>query len=131
MKKVIRITESDLARIVKRVLNENPSDMITIKAWDDIYQRDMGAPRTYNFDTTNHHLRNNEVVFTANITGLIPSPMEMNIPCGETGGRVYIRTGKLKRPKPGDILYITDAARKLLTKKCGAYVYNDTKVKRV
>jgi hypothetical protein len=120
MKKVIRLTESDLARIVKRVIMEQP-EMIKIKAWDNKEKRDMGAPRTYNFDTTNHHLRNNEVRFDAQITGQIPSPMEFYIGCGETGGRVYIMSGKNKRPKPGDILYITDAALKQLTKKCTAY----------
>jgi hypothetical protein len=119
MKKIIRLTESDLARIVKRVIMEQ-SEMIKIKAWDNKEKRDMGAPRTYNFDTTNHYLRNNEVLFDAQITGQMTNPMEFGIYCGETDNTVHVNSSQY-RPKPGDILYITDAARKQLTKKCTAY----------
>jgi len=42
MKKIIRLTESDLTRIVKRVINENKKDMIRIPSMYDGVRMELG-----------------------------------------------------------------------------------------
>jgi hypothetical protein len=42
MKKIIRLTESDLTRIVKRVVNENEEDMIRIPSKYDGVRMELG-----------------------------------------------------------------------------------------
>jgi len=124
MKKVIRLTEYDLTRIVKRVLKEE-GEVIKIKTWDTKEDRDKGLPRNYNLDTTNHHLENNSVYFDSQIVGTTyggGTRLKMSIRCGDMSGLIVIG-GNNKHTQ-----YITDAARKLLSKKCDAYASNDTKV---
>ncbi len=125
MKKVIRLTEYDLTRIVKRVLKEE-AEVIKIKTWNTKEDRDNGVPRKYNMDTTNHKLINNTVYFDGTIAG-INFPKEFSIRCGDMSGLIELVNGNI-RGNNMNTQYITDAARKLLTKKCDSYASNGNKV---
>ena len=127
MKKIIRLTEYDLTRIVKRVLKEE-AEVIKIKTWNTKEDRDRNLPRKYNLDTTNHHLENQTVYFDGTITGTnMPTTQEFSIQCGDMSGNIVLVNGNI-RGNNMNTQYITDAARKLLTKKCDSYASNDTKV---
>jgi|688.fasta_scaffold14346_18 hypothetical protein len=135
MKKVIRLTEYDLTRIVKRVLKEE-SEVIKIKTWNTKEDRDNNLPRKYNMDTTNHKLINNTVYFDGQIVGTetkttgggtVGSPNEFSIRCGDMSGLIELEQAYITGHNLNS-QYITDAARKLLTKKCDSYVSKDTKV---
>ena len=130
MKKVIRLTEYDLTRIVKRVLKEE-SGVIKIKAWENKKNFDSGGPSSHNFDTTNHILKNNRVFFNARIPGNSSGGDGLlSIRCGENPNYsgLDIENGFLGEHMHHRHLYVTPAAVKLLTKKCDAYASNDTKV---
>jgi len=128
MKKVIRLTEYDLTRIVKRVLKED-AEVIKIKTWNTREDRDNNVPIKYNMDTTNHHLENNTVYFDGTIAGTNSpnSPKEFSIRCGDISGLIELVNGNI-RGNNMNTQYITDAARKLLTKKCDSYASNGNKV---
>ena len=135
MKKVIRLTEYDLTRIVKRVLKEE-SEVIKIKGWENKKNFDSGAPSSHNFDTTNHIIKNNKVFFNARIPGNSSGGDGLlSIRCGAgPTSWVNVENGSLGKHMQGgnlvtfNTLYVTPAAIKLLTKKCDAYASNDTKV---
>lgn len=131
MKKVIRITESDLARIVKRVLNENASEIIRIKTWNNKESRDNGNPIDNNFDTTNHELDRKYVYFDAvqpfenDLAAIKKTSKRFYINCGDLSGKINEVTWNNEN---GITHYATTTAAQLLTKKCNSYVSNDTKV---
>ena len=130
MKKVIRLTEYDLTRIVKRVLKEG-SEVIKIKAWRNKKDLDSGYPPAFNFDTTGHVIKNNRVFFNGHIPPANSgSDALLSIRCGAVGNNwVNVENGALGvKLNTGDSLHLTPAGMKLLTKKCDAYVSNDTKV---
>ena len=138
MKKVIRLIEYDLTRIVKRVLEEE-AEVIKIKTWDTKEDRDNNLPRKYNMDTTNHKLINNTVYFDGTIVGTdtkiispgggtIGHPNAFSIRCGDMSGLIELEQANYITGNNLNSQYITDAARKLLTKKCDSYVSKDTKV---
>jgi hypothetical protein len=140
MKKVIRLTEYDLTRIVKRVLKEE-SEVIKIKAWDNEVNFKNGASRSHNFDTTNHTLKNNRVFFNAQIVGTDGKNSQgtlssglLSYRCGAGTNHLNVENSSLGTHMQGgklvplNYLYVTPEAIKLLTKKCDAYASNDTKV---
>ena len=135
MKKVIRLTEYDLTRIVKRVLKEE-SEVIKIKAWKNKKDLDSGYPPSFNFDTTGHVIKNNKVFFNGHIPPANSgSDALLSIRCGAgPTSWVNVENGSLGKHMQGgnlvtfNTLYVTPAAIKLLTKKCDAYASNDTKV---
>ena len=67
MGRIIRLTESDLARIVRRVINEAEGDPITIRVWPTT---DITKPPIYRLDISNIQLKNNMLVFSYVITGM-------------------------------------------------------------
>jgi hypothetical protein len=131
MKRVIRLTESDLTRIVKRVINEQSSGVIKIKAWRTEEEMKNGSARSFNLDTTDHKIQNNSVLF--NVTtpkayddgGRLPQGPS-GIPCDTRPNRPNYITAKSAGKL--DYLYISDEGRKALTKLCDAYVSNDTEM---
>ena len=131
MKKVIRLTEYDLTRIVKRVLKEE-SEVIKIKAWDNLTNSLNGGSRSqYNFDTTNHTLKNNRVFFNAQIVGTDGKNDQgtlsrgiLSCRCGSTANYLNVENSSLGTHMEGgklvplNYLYVTPEAIKRLTKKC-------------
>ena len=123
MKKVIRLTESDLTRIVRRVLKES-SEVIKVKAWRTKEEKANGSARSFNLDTTDHNLMNNMVYFQVRTAGMIQSINGISsIKCGDTSGKMLTELlGKTA------YVYVSEEGRKKLTKMCDAYVSNDTKM---
>jgi hypothetical protein len=71
MKKIIRLTESDLARIVKRVISEenNAATTIKIKAFATPDWQKTGKVRALNLDLTNFVLKGTKVTFNYRTPG--------------------------------------------------------------
>ena len=142
MKKIVKLTESDLTRIVKRVINEQseikifdpkqviniPKETIKVKTWFNKEGRNGSQPRDFNLDTYDHKLVNDYVSFKFKSPGDDPKDnlgkREGNgtIRCGELDGKMFI-----DRNGWSGVVYVTEAARKKLTKWCDAYASNDTK----
>lgn len=125
MKRVIRLTESDLTRIVKRVIKEQSSEVIKAKAWSTADERDKLSPRGYNLDITNIKLTNNEVRFDYTIPGE-PLKGYGGTFCGG-GSRKDSITISMYNQKIAKDLYLTPLAFKKLTKVCDEYVSNGAK----
>ena len=66
MGRIIKLTEQDLARIVRRVINEAEGDPIKIKLWPTT---DITKPVMYRIDISNIQLKNNALVFSYVIAG--------------------------------------------------------------
>jgi hypothetical protein len=66
MKRIIRLTESDLTRIVKRVIEES-DEKPTMKV--RMYNKFGSTERGANLDLSNMKLRNNEVSFDFKVAG--------------------------------------------------------------
>jgi hypothetical protein len=66
MKRIIRLTESDLTRIVKRVIEES-DETPTMKV--RMYNKFGSTERGANLDLSNMKLRNNEVTFDFKVAG--------------------------------------------------------------
>jgi hypothetical protein len=128
MKKVIRLTESDLTRIVRRVLKEQSSEVIKVKAWESKDDRDKQVARSYNLNITNLRLSNNTVKFdyttpSDRTVGEIPTKGFGNTSCGTKNNSIGIdMKGKFK------FLFLTPEGSKKITKLCDSYVSNDTKM---
>ena len=83
MKKVITLSESDLRRIVKKVLNEQTSEVVKVKVFLSPEDKQKGVARAFNLDITNIKLRGQYVWF------------EYSTPGGgnQTAGRIINRNG--------------------------------------
>jgi hypothetical protein len=130
MKRVIRLTESDLTRIVRRVINEQSSGVIKIKAWKTEEEMKNGSARSFNLDTTDHKIENNMVLFNVTTPSSYSSPGRLpegpsGIACEKPNRPNYITVKNASRL---DHLYISEEGRKALTKLCDAYVSNDTEM---
>ena len=92
MKRIVRLTESDLARIVRRVINEAPTDtkLGMVKMWGSSF-RDVYAPNekvTFKFIVSNFSDRVEGVIFSAKVTvtdfgkklGLKPENINIPLP---------------------------------------------------
>ena len=147
MKKIIRLTESDLTRIVKRVLKEE-NETIKVKAF---YKSDSsGMRRSLNLDTTNHKVVGTNVVFDYSVPGgsgaqtITVSNNSGNYGCSAkvTSGQGQVSCGDLDRviilgnvKKVGckesstgnDYFYLTPEGYKKLSSKCNAYASTGTK----
>ena len=97
MKNVIRLTESDLTRIVRRVINEQSTEVIKVKVFGKTDDQKKGYSRSCNIDAKNIKLSGNRVKFdytipgdvmcniwngTASVSGQIPSKGRGSIGCG-------------------------------------------------
>ncbi len=69
MKRIIRLTESDLTRIVKRVLKEGNETIIKVKAYWDKKYAEVGSRRSLNLDTTKHKVVGTKVEFEYKVPG--------------------------------------------------------------
>ncbi len=156
MKKIVKLTESDLARIVKRVLKESSSDVVKIKAFEKAgYEvSGSGKVRALNLNLTNVHLENTKVVFDYSLAGgttdVVYSNQMNNYGCmvKVSKGTGSYRCGEkhmifLKNVKhvecesiPGgegynggyDVFFITPKGKSSLMKWCDAYVSNDIEI---
>ena len=128
MKKIIRLTESDLTRIVRRVIKEQSSGVVKVKAWGTREDRDKQVPRGYNLNITNLRLSNNMVQFdysTPSDTTLGEKPTKGygNAGCGSKDNTIGVNmNGKFK------FLFLTPEGSKKVTKLCDSYVSNDTEM---
>ena len=146
MKRIIRLTESDLARIVRRVIREDEEinhlpevtvtgkRVIKVKAWNNQKDRDSNKPADLNLDTTGHKISNTTVKFLWTIAsdGNGDENLETEgfggIGCQGSGGRIYIKsTGPSSNSSFNDNMYVSEAGRKKLTALCDEYASNDTK----
>jgi hypothetical protein len=78
MKRIIKLTESDLTRIVKRVLNEQPTKVIKVKVFGGSDDQKKGYKRSCNIDVKNIKLYGDQVRFDYTVPG---------------GARCYINNG--------------------------------------
>jgi len=132
MKKLIRLTESELTTIVRRIVKESSSGIfnkqIKVKAWESKSEKDSGTAQDYNLITTNHKPQNNMVLFdfttptTRQNKGILPKG-EAIIKCGDNSGIINAHMGN-----EWVDLFVTDKGRKALTKMCDSYVSNDTEM---
>ena len=131
MKKIIRLTESDLTRIVRRVIREDEEKVIKVKAWYNQKDRDSNNPADLNLDTTGHKISNTTVKFLWNIAldgnGGENTEGYGGIGCQGSGGKIYIRSTRPSRNSGNDNMYVSEAGRKKLTALCDEYASNDTK----
>jgi hypothetical protein len=128
MKKVIRLTESDLTRIVRRVLKESSSDVIKVKAWASKEDRNQQVERSYNLNITNLRLDNTEVRFDYTIAsdvtmGVTPKKGFGTAICGAKDNFIGTNMGGRYTA-----LFLTPEGSKKITKLCDSYVSNDTKM---
>ena len=139
MKRIIRLTESDLARIVKRVINEENNETIKIKAFTTPDWQKTGKVRALNLDLTNFVLKGTKVTFDYKTPGgvdeeVIPytypnKPIKINsgkgdYRCGvENEIHLFYRNGSAVAP-----FWITDNAQSKLSKWCDAYAQNDSEM---
>jgi hypothetical protein len=126
MKKVIRLTESDLARLVRSVLKEQSSGVVKVKAWTSREDRDKLAPRSYNLNITKLKLVNSDIVFdydTPSEGYIGPEKGFGRAACGSKDNSISVDMGgKFK------FLFLTPEGYKKVTKPCDSYVSNDTKM---
>ena len=131
MKRIIRLTESDLTRIVRRVIREDEEKVIKVKAWYNQKDRDSNNPADLNLDTTGHKISNTTVKFLWNIAldgnGGENTEGYGGIGCQGSGGKIYIRSTRPSRNSGNDNMYVSEAGRKKLTALCDEYASNDTK----
>ena len=71
MGRIIKLTEQDLARIVRRVINEAEGDPIKIKVWSTT---DITKPITHRLDISNIELKDNMLIFNYVIAGMENAP---------------------------------------------------------
>ena len=69
MKNVIRLTESDLTRIVRRVINEQSTEVIKVKVFGSSDDQKKGYSRSCNIDAKNIKVSGNRVRFDYTIPG--------------------------------------------------------------
>ena len=132
MKRIIRLTERDLTRIVRRVIREDEEKVIKVKAWYNQKDRDSNNPADLNLDTTGHKISNTTVKFLWNIAldgnGGENTEGYGGIGCQGSGGRIYIKSTRPSRNSSfNDNMYVSEAGRKKLTALCDEYASNDTK----
>jgi len=119
MKRIIRLTESDLTRIVRRVLNEGP-DVINLKFWNKKRDRDSNKIRDYILKTTNHTFKGNSVYFDA-IDPNTNKPAKFYSECGGMEGRITMYSTSI--PKYEIPKHITKSGENKLTNTfCPAYI---------
>jgi len=69
MKRIIKLTESDLTRIVKRVLNEQPTKVIKVKVFGGSDDQKKGYTRSCNIQAKKLKLVGERVTFDYTIPG--------------------------------------------------------------
>jgi len=130
MRKVVRLTESDLVRLVKRVLKEAPCPTTTtIKTFANT--RDMASgQRSDNLDISDIRLRGTNVYFrwvSANATPQKNPYYEERNGSGVVNCNPGLRTVTLFiKGKENKTFYITPDAAKILQCNCGKYVSSDS-----
>ena len=154
MKRIIRLTESDLTRIVKRVLKEEESKTIKVKAFSDIDDHKSGLGRSLNLDTTNHKVVGTKVEFDYVVPGntveTVPSWAMSQFGCSVkvSKGKGHVLCGRAKdsialqnvdhtdckKMKGGeayngglDYFFLSPEGYKKLSSKCNAYASMDKK----
>ena len=71
MGRIIKLTEQDLARIVRRVINEAEGDPINIRVWSTT---DITKPVVHRLDISNIELKDNMLYFNYVIAGMENAP---------------------------------------------------------
>ena len=71
MGRIIKLTEQDLARIVRRVINEAEGDPINIRVWSTT---DITKPVVHRLDISNIELKDNMLIFNYVIAGMENAP---------------------------------------------------------
>jgi hypothetical protein len=69
MKKVIRLTESDLTRIVRRVISEQSTEVIKVKVFGGSESQKQGRSRSCNIDAKNIKLYGGRLRFDYTVPG--------------------------------------------------------------
>jgi hypothetical protein len=125
MKEVIRLTESDITRIVRRVIKEQSSEVIKVRGWDTVDGRTKQSYNGYNLNVNNLHLENKIVRFNYTIPGTTTKGFGLAT-CGNTGGDN--NTIAVNMNNKAHQLYLTPEGYKKITKLCDSYVSNGTKM---
>lgn len=147
MKKIIRLTESDLTRIVKRVIEESDEKpKMKVRMYPKFGSTERGA----NLDLSNMRLKNNEVFFDFKVAGggsatTMATPDEIwtyksglgSYRCDNTKKMINFVTDKFKRENvktgkttwddgAGSVGYLSQkGASKIEYKFCSAYASID------
>lgn len=116
MKRIIRLTESDLTRIVKRVLEEAPTDVIKVKVFGGYDDQKKGYTRSCNIQAKNLKLVGDRVTFDYTI----PGGVKCNIWNGissisgdiNASGKAAINCGRPDKNK--DISFINSGANTVI-----------------
>jgi hypothetical protein len=126
MKRIVRLTESDLSRIVKRVIKEEASQTIKARVFNEKDDLKNNFPRACNFDITEVRLDGNGVEFYYTIPG--------NTKCKVNGVTLIEGYGLAKCgdstnqiKMEGTQGYLSTVAFKELTKACEAYASTGNK----
>ena len=125
MKEVIRLTESDITRIVRRVIKEQSSGVVKVRGWDTVDGMTKEDVSGYNLDISNLHLVNRMLNFNYTIPGTTSKGTGLTSCGNKNSGNHIVLTINNKVHQ----LYLTPAGYYNVTPLCRAYALrpNDTK----
>jgi hypothetical protein len=123
MKEVIRLTESDITRIVRRVIKEQSSEVVKVRGWDTVDGMTKQDVSGYNLDISNLHLVNRTLNFNYTIPGTTSKGTGLTSCGNKNSGNNIVLTINNKVHQ----LYLTPVGYKKITKLCDSYASNGTK----
>jgi len=119
MKRVIRLTESDLTRIVKRVIKEQSSGVVKVRGWDTLDGMTKETHGGWMLDITNIHLENMVLKFNYAIPGTTSKGTGLTM-CRKSSTPEYDSIA-LTINNQTHQLFLTPVGYKNLTQLCRTY----------
>ena len=113
MKKIVRLTESDLVRMVQKVLNEQSNNILKVKLNDE---KDVFVT---NLDLKNGRLVGSKVIFDGNEAGRERVGTTVHFDCGNK--KVFVRGYGISVPTDNTYKFSKETTEKILGQFCNAY----------
>ena len=137
MKRIIRLTERDLTRIVRRVIKESTGEPIKVKVFS-LIDKQM-TKRDCNIEATNLKVSGSEIRFNYKIAGNgwcslsqrkddfedLPTTGEARIFCGDYKRNIEFITEETKEDMMAILGFLSKEGYAKLSKKCDEYVSVD------
>ena len=113
MKKIVRLTESDLVRMVQKVLNEQSNNILKVKLNDE---KDVFVT---NLDLKNGILTGSKVTFDGNEAGRELVRVAVYFDCGNK--KVFVRGKGISIPTDKTYKFSKATTEKIMGQFCNAY----------